>query len=118
VVVPASPSSARELVAKLSALAEGRPIACSSSRGELIVLRTALGVRAFENRCPHRGTSLDWAPGRFLSPDGAFLQCATHDALFRFDDGLCVAGPCVGDMLTPCAVVVDVEVDGVFLSSE
>ncbi len=110
------PPSASDLLIPLAELPEGLPVARPSRRGELIVLRTAEGVLAYENRCPHRGTSLDWVPGRFLSADGQFLQCATHGALFRFEDGQCVAGPCAGDALTPCAVFV--LGDAVYLDSK
>ncbi|MCS5635106.1 MAG: Rieske (2Fe-2S) protein [Myxococcota bacterium] len=68
-------------------------------RLRLIVVRLADGVRVYENRCPHRGTPLDWAPDRFLDESGEFLQCSTHAALFRLDDGECVSGPCQGEFL-------------------
>ena len=55
----------------------------------------------YHNRCPHRGTPLDWQPGQFLDREGAHLVCATHGALFRLADGFCVAGPCAGDALSP-----------------
>jgi nitrite reductase/ring-hydroxylating ferredoxin subunit len=71
---------------------------------ELVLLRSAGRATAYRNRCPHRGTPLDWVPGRFLSADGALLQCATHGARFRFEDGLCVAGPCRGERLVPVPV--------------
>jgi len=76
-----------------------------SIRGEggevlrLIVVRTRGGVRVYENRCPHRGTPLDWAPGRFLDDTGEFLVCSTHGALFRIEDGECLSGPCPGEFL-------------------
>ena len=38
-----------------------------------------------------------------------FIQCATHGALFRLVDGLCVYGPCAGEYLTAVAMAV---VDG------
>lgn len=66
---------------------------------ELLVARRGDAIFAYENRCPHRGTTLDWAPDRFMSADGELLQCATHGALFRIEDGLCVLGPCLGDQL-------------------
>ena len=65
----------------------------------LIVVRMADGVRVYENRCPHRGTPLDWAPDRFLDESGEYLQCSTHAALFRLEDGECVSGPCQGEFL-------------------
>lgn len=68
---------------------------------EVIVVAHGGAHYGYYNRCPHRGTTLDWAPGRVLSADGAHLQCATHGALFEPHTGRCVQGPCVGDRLTP-----------------
>ena len=58
-------------------------------------------VRAYVNRCPHRGTPLDWRPHEFLDPDGRHILCATHGAVFRIEDGVCIAGPCTFEQLTP-----------------
>ncbi|MDG2333607.1 MAG: Rieske (2Fe-2S) protein [Myxococcota bacterium] len=65
----------------------------------LIVVRRLGDIRVYENRCPHRGTPLDWAPDRFLDETGEFLVCSTHAALFRIEDGACVSGPCPGEFL-------------------
>jgi nitrite reductase/ring-hydroxylating ferredoxin subunit len=65
----------------------------------LIVVRIGDDVRVYENRCPHRGTPLDWAPGRFMDSGREYLVCSTHGALFRPGDGECVAGPCAGEFL-------------------
>jgi len=73
----------------------------------VIVVRRGEVVHVYRNRCPHRGTPLDWRPDRFLDAAGEHLICATHGALFRLEDGVCVAGPCAGDALTPVAVVVE-----------
>ena len=56
-------------------------------------------VRAYENSCPHVGTPLDWQPDQFLDAGGALIQCSTHGALFRIEDGYCIAGPCAGRSL-------------------
>lgn len=56
--------------------------------------------RAYVNKCPHMGVELNWMPGRFMDIDNLFLQCSTHGALFKPDDGECIAGPCQGDALT------------------
>jgi nitrite reductase/ring-hydroxylating ferredoxin subunit len=56
--------------------------------------------RAYVNRCPHAGTSLDLWPNEFFSEDGRHLVCATHGAVFDPGTGRCVAGPCAGDALT------------------
>jgi nitrite reductase/ring-hydroxylating ferredoxin subunit len=76
---------------------------------DLIVLRRGRRVFAYRNVCPHRGTSLDWIPGRFLDPTQRYLQCATHGALFDPETGYCVAGPCRGDRLRAVRVWVDTE---------
>jgi nitrite reductase/ring-hydroxylating ferredoxin subunit len=75
-------------------------------RGPMAVLAVAHGgaVHAYRNRCPHRGVPLDWMPDQFLNADGTLIQCATHGALFRIHDGLCVAGPCIGRSLQPLPV--------------
>jgi nitrite reductase/ring-hydroxylating ferredoxin subunit len=75
-----------------------------AERLELLVARAGQRLFAYENRCPHRGTSLDWAPDRFMTRDFTHLQCATHGAQFRVEDGVCVHGPCVGQALTPLAI--------------
>jgi nitrite reductase/ring-hydroxylating ferredoxin subunit len=73
---------------------------------EVVVVRHDGGVYAYVNSCPHTGASLNWTPDQFLNLDRTLLQCATHDALFRIDDGLCVAGPCAGQGLRAVAVTV------------
>lgn len=75
------------------------------AQGEpVVVARQGSLLIAYENRCPHRGTSLEWLPHRFMSVDGRHLQCSTHGALFRVEDGLCVYGPCQGQSLRPLAL--------------
>jgi len=54
---------------------------------------------AYENSCPHTGAPLDWMPNQFLSLDKMHIQCSTHHALFRINDGYCVSGPCAGKSL-------------------
>lgn len=71
---------------------------------DIFLVRTQSGVYAYRNRCPHTGAPLDWVPDRFLNLEGDLIQCATHDALFSIEDGLCVKGPCSGKSLDPVAV--------------
>ena len=67
---------------------------------EALILRDEAGVvRAYLNRCQHLPIPLDGGSRRFLSPDGQYLQCGTHGAHYRREDGLCVRGPCVGSSL-------------------
>jgi nitrite reductase/ring-hydroxylating ferredoxin subunit len=75
-------------------------------RPGIFVLRDGDGVRAFVNRCPHQGTPLNWTPNRFLDVERKHIICATHGAVFKLNDGLCIAGPCLGDALDPVAAEV------------
>jgi len=73
--------------------------------GRLLYMAIRLGdeVFVYENACPHTGMPLDFQPGRFLDPEGAMIQCSTHGAKFRIEDGFCVSGPCEGDSLKAVA---------------
>jgi nitrite reductase/ring-hydroxylating ferredoxin subunit len=68
------------------------------------VVKTATGVAAYVNYCPHAGHPLDMRPNRFLTPDRNLILCGSHGALFTRDNGLCIAGPCQGQKLTPIPV--------------
>ena len=78
----------------------------------LFAVRRNADVFVYVNTCPHLGTSLDWAPDRFLTADGAHIVCATHGALFVIEGGLCVHGPCLGDRLEAVPAQI---VDGMIL---
>lgn len=88
------------------AIVDGRTV-------DLLVVRKAGRVFAYLNHCPHTGSPLDWLPGQFLSLDRTHIQCATHDALFRIEDGFCVSGPCSGAALQ--AIPVTIEGDWIVL---
>lgn len=70
----------------------------------IFLVRHGAAVRGYINRCPHTGVNLDWTPDQFLDITGKLIQCATHGALFRIDNGLCTFGPCAGDSLTPVSL--------------
>ena len=70
------------------------------------VVQTANGVAAYVNTCPHAGHPLDLRPNRFLTPDRNLILCASHGAVFTRDTGLCIAGPCPGQSLTPVPIEV------------
>lgn len=69
------------------------------------VVRRGEAVVGYVDRCPHAGWPLAVAD-RYLTREKDLLLCSGHGALFRIDDGICVAGPCPGDRLTPWPVVV------------
>ena len=83
-----------------------------AGRERFFVIRRGSAVFGYVNVCPHQGTSLDWRPDTFLTYDKDLIQCATHWARFRIEDGVCVAGPCPGRRLTPVAVTVE---DGIVM---
>ncbi len=72
-----------------------------------VVVRRGAAVRGYVDRCPHAGTPLALIGDRFLTREGDRILCSTHGALFRLEDGVCVAGPCVGERLAVWAVVVE-----------
>ena len=68
------------------------------------VVRHGQTVRGYVDRCPHAGMPLAMSPDRFLTREGDLILCASHGALFRPGDGLCVGGPCAGKSLIPWSV--------------
>jgi len=80
-----------------------------------IVIRQEEQAFVYINSCPHIGTPLDLAPGRFLNPDKSMILCSTHGALFRIEDGYCISGPCAEQSLTP--VPVDIRGGAIYLST-
>lgn len=56
-------------------------------------------IYVYENTCPHLGIQLEWQPDEFLDIDASMIQCSSHGALFRIEDGECLMGPCQGQSL-------------------
>ena len=90
----------------------GLVIRHAGSDYHVFVVRRGNQAHGYLNSCPHTGAPLDWVQDEFLSPDQSHIQCAMHAALFRLDDGVCVAGPCAGQALTRLPVAVE---DGVVM---
>ena len=63
------------------------------------VVRRGQTVIGYIDRCPHAGLPMAAAPDRFLTRERDLILCGAHGALFRIDDGACVAGPCHGRAL-------------------
>ena len=57
-------------------------------------------IFAYRNVCPHTRAPLNWQADNFLSLDKNYIQCSLHGAIFRIEDGYCVAGPCARQRLT------------------
>jgi len=62
---------------------------------------------AYENHCPHTGVTLNWQADQFFDITNKYIQCSTHGALFRIDDGFCEWGPCLGKHLRPLTLHID-----------
>jgi nitrite reductase/ring-hydroxylating ferredoxin subunit len=86
-------------------------IARDGEEQEIFVVRRGGDVFAYSNHCPHVGSPLDWQPDVFLNHAKSHIQCATHGALFRIEDGMCIAGPCRDEKLDRVPIeVIDGEV--------
>jgi nitrite reductase/ring-hydroxylating ferredoxin subunit len=70
------------------------------------VVRRGNDVVGYVDACPHVGVPLALTPTGYLTRKGDYLICSTHGAMFRPEDGLCVAGPCSGRSLRPWPVQV------------
>jgi len=71
----------------------------------IVVVRHGDRAFGYVNACPHIGTALDMISDDFVDADERLLVCALHGARFRIEDGVCVAGPCVGDALRAFPIV-------------
>jgi nitrite reductase/ring-hydroxylating ferredoxin subunit len=70
----------------------------------IVVVRAGDRVRGYHNRCPHFGIPLDI--GRGVKTFRQHILCVNHYAVFRFEDGYCIDGPCKGGALTPITLEV------------
>jgi nitrite reductase/ring-hydroxylating ferredoxin subunit len=95
----------------LAALPEPGARGFTFRRGDFLfsgfVVRAGGDVRGFVDRCPHAGFPLALFGDRYLTREGDLVICASHGALFRPLDGVCVGGPCAGARLTPWPVRVE-----------
>jgi nitrite reductase/ring-hydroxylating ferredoxin subunit len=74
---------------------------------EVVLVKRQGEVFAYRNRCPHTGVNLEWQADQFFDLSGRYIQCATHGALFRLEDGFCLRGPCAGEHLQSFKLVAD-----------
>jgi nitrite reductase/ring-hydroxylating ferredoxin subunit len=74
-------------------------------RGFLV--RKGERVVAYINHCPHQGHPLNLRPDAFLTLDCSLILCSSHGALFEIATGLCVGGPCAGQVLKQIPIQVE-----------
>ena len=90
-----------------SDLEEGTSLGLEVNNHYLFAVKKDDQISLYFNRCPHLGTPLEWEEDRFLDADAALIQCSTHGALFRIEDGRCLAGPCKGKYLQAVPFIID-----------
>lgn len=94
----------------LSAIPDGGAKGFAAAPGSftgLFAVRRGKVLRVYVNACPHIGLPLEMLPDKFLDAKGDKIVCTAHGACFRFEDGLCVAGPCVDEELEAVPARVD-----------
>jgi nitrite reductase/ring-hydroxylating ferredoxin subunit len=80
-------------------IAEGKSKGFQLGELFLFVVKKNGELFIYENSCPHLGIQLEWMPDQFLDGDASMIQCSSHGALFRIQDGACLVGPCQGQAL-------------------
>jgi len=89
--------------------ARGMVLELRAGRFHGFVVRQGCRVFGYADLCPHAGLPLAQTLDDYLTPDGAFIACSWHGALFRVEDGGCVGGPCVGRSLARWPVKVEAD---------
>lgn len=98
---PAPEAAPRAALCRVDDIPDGGSLRVDLEAQPLILLRRGAAVWGYLNRCPHFSVTLHAAHGAVLTYEGQVLMCAHHSALFRFEDGLCIEGPCQGAALDP-----------------
>jgi len=73
----------------------------------ILVLRRGDDAWAYQNVCPHFSIPLNYESNTFCAYGGELVMCAHHSAMFRFEDGACIDGPCLGASLTSIPIRVE-----------
>ena len=82
-------------------------VAGAPGEAPIVVLRRGDQAWAYRNVCPHFSIPLNYEPDTFWTYEAEHLMCAHHSAMFRFEDGVCVDGPCLGAALTRVPVRIE-----------
>ncbi len=73
----------------------------------ILLLRSGSAVLAYVNRCAHFGVPLAGKQELLQFVPHVSLSCNVHYARFRWSDGVCDRGDCVGDGLIPIPLQLD-----------
>ena len=73
----------------------------------ILLLRSGAEVKAFVNRCAHFGVPLASRQELLQFQPHTSLTCNVHYARYRWSDGVCDRGDCVGEALIASPLQVD-----------
>jgi nitrite reductase/ring-hydroxylating ferredoxin subunit len=73
----------------------------------VLLLRSGHDVKAFVNRCAHFGVPLASRQDLLQFKPHTSLTCNVHYARYRWSDGVCDRGDCVGEALIAVPLQVD-----------
>ncbi|MDR7945063.1 Rieske (2Fe-2S) protein [Achromobacter aegrifaciens] len=104
---PALEHAAGAALCRVEDIPDGGSLTAEMGAQPVVLLRRGQTVWGYVNRCPHFSVTLNAADGAVLTYEAQVLMCAHHSALFRFEDGLCIEGPCQGAALDPQPLRVD-----------
>ena len=95
----------------LAAIPDGGAVAIEQAQADgstrsVLLLRRGVRAWGYVNRCPHFSLPLEFEPGEFATYDATIVMCAHHSAMFRYEDGVCIEGPCAGHRLDPVALTI------------
>jgi nitrite reductase/ring-hydroxylating ferredoxin subunit len=81
------------------------PFDVAMTRARIVLVGRADGALvAYANVCRHQAVPLDFGMDTAMADDCYHLLCHQHGALYRPEDGVCVAGPCKGEALVRVGV--------------
>lgn len=75
----------------------------------LLLLRSGSEIKAYVNRCAHFGVPLAAKQEHLLFQPHISVTCNVHYARYRWADGVCDQGECVGESLLAIPVEVDAQ---------
>lgn len=79
----------------------------ATGRDTMLIVRQGRALHGWLNACPHQGTPMAWRKDAFLNAARDRIVCSAHGAQFEIPTGRCTLGPCLGQALTPVALIID-----------
>ncbi len=81
----------------------------SQTAFSLLLLKSGDSIRAYVNRCQHFGVPLAQKQEYLIFKPHTSISCNVHYARYRWHDGHCEFGDCLGESLIPVPISVDSE---------